>query len=348
VSQLNTDSKASDQRQLIRSGRFRSGRESSWRELESIVSKLEKKSVRSLSAREAMELPKLYQALISSLAVARNTILDKNLIQYLENLSLRSYLAVYGPQGGLLQPIANFFRSDFPQCVRSLKAPIIISGLSLLAGILVGFIAVLVDPMYYSLIVDPQIASGRDFSASPEELRSKYLDAPYTNFEQNFIFFANFLFRHNTIVSLMCFGLGFLAGLPTIILIFTNGLLLGAMLALHFDKGLMIEFVAWLSVHGITELTAVVLAGGGGLAIGASIVFPGQWSRRANLADKGLKASKVMIGAIIMLFIASILEGGFRQLIVDTFSRLIIGFMTLVFWWYYFFKAFQIDPKKKS
>ena len=76
-------------------------------------------------------------------------------------------------------------------------------------------------------------------------------------------------------VGLLCFGLGFALGVPTLILLLYNGLTIGAFLALHVERGLGIEFMGWLSIHGVTEILAVLLCGAAGLVVAEKIVFPG-------------------------------------------------------------------------
>jgi uncharacterized membrane protein SpoIIM required for sporulation len=292
--------------------------------------------VGSLTAAEAIELPNLYQAQVSSLAVARNTVLDKYLLDYLENLSLRAYLAVYGPRERLGACLAEFFLSGFPSAVRVLKVHVLISAAVFFLAALAGLLMVLSDSAYYPVLVPEGLAQGRDYSSTPGQLIRDELFQPWTGFEDNFVHFANALFRHNAAVSLLCFGLGFALGIPTVVLLFTNGLVLGAMMALHVDKGLGVDFVGWLSIHGVTELSAVILAAAGGLAIAEKMILPGRRSRAQNLAVQGLLASRLMIGSVVMLFLAGILEGGFRQLVADTPLRLLAALATAAFWWVYF------------
>src|SRR5262249_7224025 len=83
---------------VLKSPGCRMGGEAGWRELEQLVTRVERRGARSLSLDELQRLPILYRAALSSLSVARTIALDRNLLLYLENLSLRAYLAVYGPR----------------------------------------------------------------------------------------------------------------------------------------------------------------------------------------------------------------------------------------------------------
>jgi uncharacterized membrane protein SpoIIM required for sporulation len=101
-------------------------------------------------------------------------------------------------------------------------------------------------------------------------------------------------------------------------------------------RGLTVEFLAWLSIHGTTELLAVLLCGGAGLSLGGAFAFPGRLGRMESLAQKGRKAGVIAIGAVAMLFVAALLEGFGRQLILEAQLRYLIGGTALALWLVYF------------
>lgn len=148
--------------------------------------------------------------------------------------------------------------------------------------------------------------------------------------------FANFLFRHNATIGIMTFGLGVFGGVPTLLLLGYQGLILGAFLALHYNRGLLVDFIGWVSIHGVTEIGALILCGAGGLVIAEKILFPGRYNRLDSLAMAGKAAAGLAGGAVLMLFVAGIIEGGLRQLIASTPWRLAIGIATGVLWTAYF------------
>ena len=111
--------------------------------------------------------------------------------------------------------------------------------------------------------------------------------------------FAAFLFTHNSKVGMLCFALGFAAGVPVIYLLFTTGLSLGALAALYETRGLGPELWAWVLPHGVTELSAVCLCGAAGMVIGSSLVFPGRHTRLRNLALHGREVALLAVGAVV-------------------------------------------------
>ncbi len=321
---------------VLKSSEFRKGREAGWRELERLVQRVERRGVRSLSLDDLQQLPILYRAALSSLSVARSIALDRNLLLYLENLALRAYLAVYGTRTNPVEGLRDFFVRDLPEAVRAARWHILIAAAALLVGVAAGFILTVHDEAWFSSLMPADLAGGRGPASSAADLRAKELFAPWPGAAAAFGVFANVLFSHNTLVGLMCFGLGLAAGIPTLMLTVYQGLSLGAFIALHFNRGLTIECLGWLSIHGTTELGALILLAAGGLVIADKILFPGRYARLENLALHGRQAAQMAVGAILMPFVAGIFEGGLRQLVQSTPARSAIGLGMAALWLVYF------------
>jgi uncharacterized membrane protein SpoIIM required for sporulation len=321
---------------VLKSSEFRKGREDGWRELETLVAHVERRGVRRLSLYELQRLPVLYRAALSSLSVARTIALDRNLLLYLENLALRAYLVVYGPRISVREGLRAFFRHDLPASVRAARWHIVIATLALLVGVAAGFLLTLQDEAWFSSFVPTGMAGGRGPASTRADLLDKVIFAPPPSALEAFGIFANFLFSHNTLVGLMTFGLGLAVGVPTIMLNVYQGLVLGAFLGLHYNRDLTLDFLGWISIHGTTELGALVLLAAGGLLFAEKILFPGRYARLDNLALHGRHAAQIAVGAVLMLFVAAILEGGFRQLVASTPARFAIGVGMGALWIAYF------------
>lgn len=330
----------------LRSAEFRHGRELGWRRLEDMIDRVEKRGIGELSADEVRELPLLYRAAVSSLSVARSIVLDRNLLLYLENLSLRAYLTVYGPRVSITQSLGEFFRRDFPRSVRGMGRHFFLALAALIAGTVAGWLLVRGDMSWFNTLVPESLAGSRGPGSSREDLLNEELFAPWPGFTETFIVFANFLFRHNTMVGIFSFGLGFALGIPTLMLMAYQGLVLGAFLALHADRGLLIDFVGWLSIHGATEIPAILLCGAAGLVVAEKILFPGPLPRLESLARHGKKAAGVVAGAVALFFIAGIVEGGFRQLIAHTPTRFAFACVSGALWLFYFLRVGREDHER--
>ncbi|MBX4389059.1 stage II sporulation protein M, partial [Mycobacterium tuberculosis] len=80
----------------------------------------------------------------------------------------------------------------------------------------------------------------------------------------------------------------------------------------------------------------IILAGAAGLHIGRAVAFPGVRSRLAAAGDAGRRGALVMIGVVIMLLAAGLLEGFARQLITVDAARFAIAAGMFALWVVYF------------
>ncbi len=313
---------------------FRAEREGDWARLESILDRVERKSPKALDDDELFALPVLYRATLSSLSVARATSLDRGMIDYLEGLSLRAYLYIYGIERGIGTRIAQFFLVDWPAAIRTLWAETWIAFALLAAGTAAGYVLVQSDPSWFNALMPGGMAEGRGPDASAKALKAILYSTEGNNFLGPF---AAMLFTHNAQISLLCFALGFAFGIPTMMLVIYNGAMIGALMQVYVAKGLGVELAAWLSIHGTTELYAIVLSAAAGLKIGTAIAFPGTKSRMSAARDAGQLGATAMVGVVIMLGVAGLLEGFARQLVNTETMRFTIGGTMMLIWLTYFY-----------
>lgn len=319
----------------LKSKRFREERQEVWKEMESLLQRIESRSVRSLTDEEIIALPRLYRSTLSSLSVARATSLDQSVVSYLESLSTRAYYVIYGSQDRLRDRIYNFFARDWPLAVQSAWKDVAASSFVFALGILIGFVLVTNNPDWFYSFMSEQMAGGRTPAASEEFLRDTIYDSDPES--DGLGTFAAFLFSNNSRVSILAFALGFAFALPTIVLLLYNGLSIGAFIAVFANKGLGFEVGGWLSIHGTTELFAIALAGAGGMMIGRAVAFPGEMTRMESMRSKAEQAAIILGGVVVMMFVAGLLEGFGRQLIQNDWLRYGIGGTMLTFWLLYFF-----------
>jgi len=321
----------------VKSVEFRRGREGAWADLEDLVGVIETKGLAYLTPDEVSRLPLLYRSTLSSLSVARAVSLDQNILDYLESLACRAYVATYGAKRNPLEAAQRFLLVTFPATVRSMSRHLLLSALVLCLGVVTGLVLTTRDPSRFYAFVSDSYAEGRGPSSSTEELRQvlyKGQDAA-----DLLTSFAMFLFTHNAGIGFLAFASGFAAGVPTILLLFGNGLVLGAFAALYMERGLGLEFWAWVLPHGVTELLAVALCGAAGLLIGDALLFPGRFARLQSLALSGRRAGTAVMGSVLLFLVAGLLEGVFRQSVHDVTARLAVAAVSVVAWTIYFSTA---------
>ncbi|MEO1222366.1 MAG: stage II sporulation protein M [Pseudomonadota bacterium] len=318
----------------LRSDRFRLEREEDWRRLEDIVKRMESGGLGRIDDEDLLALPTLYRTAASSLSVARETSLDAATLRYLEALVQRAWFQVYGPRKGFFAWFREFIFGGWSRAVREIWLDVCIALFVMVAGAVVGWLLVVQDTDWYYRIVPGQFTDTRVPGASREVLAET---VGTTQDADGLSIFAASLFSNNAGVAILAFALGFAFGIPSLLLLVYNLAALGAMMWLFVDADLGVEFTAWLSVHGTTELFAILLSGAAGLHIGRSMAFPGNASVLEAAAASGRRGAVVMAGVIIMMIIAGLLEAFPRQLVGSVEGRFLIGGSFLVFWLTYFF-----------
>lgn len=318
----------------LRSDQFRLEREGEWTRLEYILTRMEKGKIKSISDEDLLALPVLYRTAASSLSVARETSLDRSTLAYLESLVQRAWFQVYGPRTGFFAWLRSFLFGGWSRAVREIWLEICVALFVMVAGAVVGWLLVAQDKEWYYRLVPGRFVDSRVPGASREELMETIAVTPDTG---GLSAFAAQLFANNAGVCILAFALGFAFGVPSALLLIYNMAVLGAMLWLFNGQDLLVEFAAWLSVHGTTELFGILLSGAAGMHIGRCMAFPGDDSVMSAMKKAGQRAALVMVGVVIMMVFAAVLEAFPRQLVGGAENRFIIGGSLLVLWIAYFF-----------
>jgi len=130
-----------------------------------------------------------------------------------------------------------------------------------------------------------------------------------------------FIAMNNTFIAfLMAIG-GLLAGVLTLNLLWSNGLMLGCFQYLFFAKDLGIKSVMVIWIHGTLEMLALVIASTAGFMIANSMLFPGTFSRWISL-KRGIKdALKIMLVLVPVFIIAAFFETYVTHLMSNTYDK---------------------------
>jgi uncharacterized membrane protein SpoIIM required for sporulation len=315
-----------------------------WEELERLVARA-RTHVSSMNFDELERLDTLYRKATIHLAQVSTRTRDANLIRYLNDLTAAAHSIIYvAPKPQPAKLVWNFLTEGFARAIARTWKFHAASILLMVIGALVAYFAVKHDPAAAYALLPAQ--EERLPGSTREQLLSAMRHGRDTEGGNKF-FFASFLFSHNLNVGFLTLALGVLAAIPSVFLIVYNGMILGAFTAVHHGAGIYAEYWAWILPHGVTELSAIALAGGGGLMLGRSIVCPGVLSRTESLYRAGLEAVRICFGIGLMLFCAGAIESFLRQSHLPLESRFAFAGATAVFWCLYFWRGFVKERESR-
>ncbi len=309
---------------------FVSKKREAWDRLTGLIDKANgKRGVRGLSRDEILSLGPLYRRASSDLAYARAHAINKDLILHLNGLVGRAHALLYEAEtsGNALGSLTNFYLYEFPTL---LQKRFRFFAAAFLLSVLSGLFA------YWLVITYPQklwlfIPDSPQFRESVEIWKSGKVSGPAQ------VQTASSLMTHNLLVGLVAFAGGVAGGLPTLMAMFSNGAMLGAMAALMTQVHKHSTFWPGILPHGFAELTAIFICGGAGFQIGLSLLLPGPYRRADAFRIAGTEGIKLVMGTIPLFIFAGIIEGMFSHLPIPPGLQYAFAGLNGVLWYLYLF-----------
>ncbi len=226
--------------------KFLEGERRTWTELEQILERLENDPQSRLDLEGARRLHYLYQRTAADLARVQTFAAEPEIRRYLEALVLRAYGEIHETRERSIGfAPRRWLTQTFPRTFRRHLAPFGLSVAVTIAGCLFGGIAVATDPdakeavmPFANLLGDPARRVAREESVVEDRLAGKKAT------------FSAFLMQNNIRVSILALALGMTWGIGTILLLFTNGVTLGAIAVDYVLAGQTKFLLGWLLPRG--------------------------------------------------------------------------------------------------
>lgn len=290
--------------------RFQAQGRPRWNKLESLLVLLEARPDRRVKPAEAELLQELYAQTGADLNRVTHAALAPALRQYLERLVARAYAEVYfarPTRSELWQP-RRWLRifTAFPEAFRRQSRYFLLAVLVTILGGALGGLAVRYDPASVDVLLPADYLRNPSLRVRHEEKgQDRHLDSAQTEAA-----FSAQLITHNIEVSLLAAGLGVTFGIGTALLLFENGLLLGAVAARYTQQGFGLFVTAWLLPHGAFEIPSILIAGQAGFYLARLLL------RRRE--DRNMRQSMrewllLVAGLAMMLVWAGLMEAFFSQ-----------------------------------
>ena len=277
---------------------------------------------RRLGPDEIDELIDRYHAASADLSVARSQLRDPDLLSALTALVGAANGAIYGAPTSGRRAFTSFFARTFPGAVWAHRWKIALAG------------AMFVIP---ALCFGTWIAnSDAALEATADETtRAAYVETDFEDYysSEPAAQFSTEVFINNVQVAFLAFALGITLGLGTTYVLIFNGAGIGLAGGLFHAADRAGVFWGLILPHGLLEISAILVAGGAGLALGWSIVVPGDRTRGAALADEGQRAAAIVLGLIPVFAVAALIEGLVTPSPLSTTARIAVGVLACAGFW---------------
>ncbi len=248
------------------------------------------------------ELAESFISITDDLAYAKTFYPKSNTTKYLNGLAAAFHQSIYKNKKEKTNRFITFWRYELPLIFYKHRKPLLYSLLFFLVFSLMGALSAKYDNTFVRLIM------GDDYVNMTNENIAK--GDPFGVYKQegSFLMFLG-IAVNNIAVELRIFVLGIFLSVGSIYQLLVNGAMLGSFQYYFFSKGLGLKSIMVIWLHGTLEISAIIIAGGAGLIMGNSLLFPRTYTRIASLKNGAKDGLKIAIGIVPIFIVAAFFEG---------------------------------------
>jgi uncharacterized membrane protein SpoIIM required for sporulation len=301
-----------------------------WDELDQLLHRMENDPAAKLTLADAERAHYLYERTSSALVRITTFAAEPTLIAFLQGLVARAYSELNDNRARTRKfRLRTWFFVTFPRTFRQYRRYFWFALLLTVAGGLFGGGAVTFDRQAKSIL----LAEFPHLLGNPaDRVREEEHSTP-SRLEGEHTTFSAYLMTHNARVALSCLALGMTWALGTIILVFYNGVILGAVVADYIRAGQSVFLAGWLLPHGVIEIPAILIASQGGLLLGQALIG---WGSDQTIGQRLRQISNPLVtlagGACLLLVWAGIVESFLSQYhapVIPYFAKISFGILEL-------------------
>ena len=247
------------------------------------------------------ELADAYIDVTSDLAFSQTHYPKSRITLYLNNLASAFHGRIYKNRRERWSRIVTFWTREIPQIMWDARKELLISFLLFVISVLVGIVSQWLDPEFARLIL------GNGYvDMSLKNIDNGTPMAVYNNMQEDLMFLQ--ITTNNIKVSFMAFASGLLTSFATGFVMLQNGIMVGAFQTFFAQHGLLWESTTAIWLHGTLEISAIIVAGAAGIAMGNGWLFPGTYSRLYSFRRGAMRGLKIVIGTVPLFCMAGFIE----------------------------------------
>jgi uncharacterized membrane protein SpoIIM required for sporulation len=293
---------------IVNLPRFVAAEKANWSELEAMLDRMEADPAWRLSISEMQRLQYLYERSAAAL-VRLDEFSEPRLRASLQAIVARAYSTIHETRASRERFQWKFWLTEPARAFRRHISAFSLSLALTMLGVAFGAFAIRADAESKALLLPfPELMiSPAERVAMEENSKTDRLDGDKASFSAS-------LMTHNIRVATLTLASGITWGLGTVLLLFYNGVVLGAVSADYIGGGQTEFLLGWLLPHGTFEIPAILIAGQAGLLLASALIG---WSRPVSRTERlravGHDMLALTLGFAMMLVWAGIVEAFISQ-----------------------------------
>lgn len=275
------------------------------------------------------EMADMFIEVTDDLAFAQTYYPKSKTTVYLNQLAVKAHQTIYKNKKEKKGRLKWFWKVEVPLAIQVAHKPMLLALVVFLLAIVAGVVSTLYDedfPRY--LLGDGYVNMTLENIAKGDPLGVYGRDS-----QVNMFFYITI---NNIMVALKAIGFGIVFSILTIVDMLNNGVMVGVFFTFLYTEGQL--GIAFLSVfiHGVIELASIVIAGGAGIMLGNSFMFPGTYKRIDSLKRGARNAAIIAVGLVPLFIVAGFLE----SFITRYYQNIWVGILTIgitfpfIIWYY--------------
>ncbi|MDO5510659.1 MAG: stage II sporulation protein M [Weeksellaceae bacterium] len=304
-----------------------------WMEIEEVLSgKLQK---------NPDELSSLYINLINDLAYAQTYYGNSNTTRYLNFLSTSVFQKIYKTKRGTPDRLKHFFVEEVPLLMYEYRRYLWFAFGIFWVFVAIGVASAHFDDSFVRLILGNHYVDMTLRNIADGNAAGVYSDGSMLG---SFVGIT----KNNLQVGMNMYMLGIFGGLGTLYVLLQNSIMLGSFQYFFHQQGALYESARAIWVHGAFEISGMIVEAAAGFILGASVLFPGTYSRLDALKIGFKNSFKIFLSVIPFTVVAGFLEGFVTRYAnaMPLILNLLIVFGTLGFiFWYYAVYPYFVHSK---
>lgn len=260
------------------------------------------------------ETAERFITLIDDVSYAKTFYPKSKVTRWVNGIAASIYQSIYQNKKEKYSRIFRFWRLELPLLFRKYQRVLLFTTIVFLLFVAVGV---------FSAKYDPEFTRGVLSDSYVEETENNIQNGdPFGVYHREGQFNMFVTIAYNNIkVAFLCFIFGFTLGLFTIWVMWKNGLMLGVFHYMFFTKGLGMQSIVVVWIHGTLEISAIVIASTAGFILANGILFPGTFKRLISFKQGAKDAAKVLLSLIPVFITAAFFESYITRWMSRTYEK---------------------------
>ncbi len=265
-------------------------------------------------ANDADEQAERFITLLDDLAYSRTFYPQSKVTRWINNIAASIYQKIYRNKKEKYGRLLTFWTTELPLVLYRHRWVLLTTFLFFAACFAMGAFSSAKDDSFVKGIL------GEDYVSMTEENIEKGDPFGVYRDDDRFSMFIR-IATNNIRVAFQAFVFGIFFGIGTLWILFYNGIMVGAFEYMFFAKGLGMQSIMVIWIHGTLEIASIIISACAGLVMGSSLLFPGTYSRKVSF-KRGVKdAVKIILSMVPFFIAAALLESYVTYLMSNTFSK---------------------------